>query len=199
MYNKRITDYLNLFKPKNNVLTSVERTDKERALEVAPEVGAFLGLLVKTGKCKHILEIGTCLGYSTIWMAQNLPLDGLIDTIEADKKRATNAEENFRAATVAEKIRVLQGFALDILPNLKREYDLIFIDALKQEYPKYLEYSLRLAKKGCVIVGDDVLLGELGWCDEASKKALHEFNQTICHELSGILLPIGDGLALTTV
>lgn len=199
MYSKHITDYLNQFEPRNPVSLKTERTAEERELEVPPEVGAFLGFLVKTSKCKHVLEVGTCLGYSTIWMAQNLPASGLIETIEADEERAAKAEENFRKAGVAEKIRVLRGFALDILPSLKRDYDLIFIDALKKEYPEYLECSLNLTKKGAIIIGDDVLLGELGWGDDASKKALHEFNRKICHELNGILLPIGEGLALTTV
>lgn len=163
MYSKHITDYLNQFKPRNLVSINFKRTSEERELEVPPEVGAFLGFLVKTSKSKHVLEVGTCLGYSTIWMAQNLPSDGLIDTIEADETRVAKAEENFRKAGFAEKIRVLKGFALDVLPELKRDYDLIFIDALKEEYPQYLEHSLNLAKKGCIIVGDDVLLAELGW------------------------------------
>jgi predicted O-methyltransferase YrrM len=196
-----MNDYLKQFEPtRNHVLTDIERACKERELEpVPPEVGAFLGFLVKTCKCKHVLEIGTCLGYSTIWMAQNLPSGGLIETIEVEKRLATNAGENFRRAGVGEKIKVLQGSALNILPCLKPDYDLIFIDALKKEYPEYLEHSLRLAKKGGVIVADDVLLGELGWADDASKEALHEFNQKICHELNGILIPIGDGLVIATV
>jgi predicted O-methyltransferase YrrM len=201
MYSNRINDYLKQFEPtRNHVLTDIERTCKERELEpVPPEVGAFLGFLVKTCKCKHVLEIGTCLGYSTIWMAQNLPSGGLIETIEVEKRLATNAGENFRRAGVAEKIKVLQGSALNILPCLKRDYDLIFIDALKKEYPEYLKHSLRLSKEGGVIVADDVLLVGLGWGDDASKEALHEFNRKICHELNGILLPIGDGLAIATV
>jgi len=85
------------------------------------------------------------------------------------------------------------------LPILKRDYDLVFIDALKKDHPEYLDHSLHLLEKGGVIVADDVLLGELGWGDDASKKALREFNRRICFELNGMLLPIGDGLALAIV
>jgi predicted O-methyltransferase YrrM len=181
-------------------LIDIERACRERDLEpVSPEVGAFLGFLVKICKCRHVLEIGTCLGYSTIWMAQSLVSGGLIETIEVDQGRAANAEENFVKAGLAGKVRIIRGLALDILPTLKRDYDLIFIDALKNEYPEYLDYSLRLLEKGGIIVADDVLLSELGWGDEASKKALNKFNQRMCNELKGVLLPMGDGLALTIV
>jgi predicted O-methyltransferase YrrM len=201
IYSKSVNEYLRRFEPpRNRVLIEIERACRERGLEpVPPEVGAFLGFLVKTCKRKHVLEIGTCLGYSAIWMARNLPSDGLIETIEVDRDLAANAEENFAKAGVSGRIRILRGFALDILSTLKRDYDLVFIDALKKEYPEYLEHSMHLLKEGGVIVADDVLLGELGWGDDASKKGLHEFNRKICFELNGMLLSIGDGLALAIV
>jgi predicted O-methyltransferase YrrM len=201
IYSKSVSDYLKRFEPaRNHVLIEIERACKERGLEpIPPEVGAFLAFLVWTCKRKHVLEIGTCLGYSAIWMAQRLPSDGLIETIEVDRDLAANAEKNFGKAGVSGKIRILRGLALDILPTLKRDYDLVFIDALKKEYPEYLEHSLHLLEEGGVIVADDVLLGELGWGDDASKKALHEFNRKICFELNGMVLPVGDGLALATV
>jgi predicted O-methyltransferase YrrM len=201
IYSKSVNDYLKRFEPRRNrVLLEIERACKERGLEpVPPEVGAFLAFLVKTCRRKHVLEIGTCLGYSAIWIARSLPSDGLIETIEVDRELAANAEKNFEKAGVSGRIRILRGPALGILPTLKRDYDLVFIDALKKEYPEYLEHSLRLLKKGGVVVADDVLLGELGWGDDASKKALDEFNRRICTELNGMLLPIGDGLALATV
>ena len=181
-------------------MIDIERAYVEGDLEpVAPEVGAFLSFLVKICKCKHVLEIGTCLGYSTIWMAQSLGSDGSIETIEVDYGRAESAEGNFVKAGVAGKVRILRGLALDILPTLKRDYDLIFIDALKKEYPEYLDHSLRLLRRGGIIVADDALLAEVGWGDEASKKALNEFNKRVCSELKGILLPVGDGLVLTIV
>jgi predicted O-methyltransferase YrrM len=183
---------------RDQVLIDIERACEDRGLEpVSPEVGAFLGFLVRASSCRHVLEIGTCLGYSTICMAQALVSEGLIETIEVDPGLASEAEENFVKASVADKVRVLRGLALGILPTLRRDYDLIFIDALKKEYPRYLDHSLRLLKKGGVIVADDVLLGQLGWGDEASRKALNEFNQRICAELKGVLIPMGDGLALT--
>jgi predicted O-methyltransferase YrrM len=201
IYSKSVNDYLKRFEPaRNRVLIEIERACMERGLEpVPPEVGAFLAFLVKACKRKHVLEIGTCLGYSTIWMAQSLPSDGLIETIEVDRALAANAEANFARAGVSGRIKILQGFALDILPTLKRDYDLVFIDALKEEYLEYLEHSLHLLENGGVIVADDVLLGELGWGDDASKKALDEFNRRIRTELNGMLLPIGDGLAVATV
>jgi predicted O-methyltransferase YrrM len=201
IYSTRIADYLKHFESeRSQVLIDIEKACEARELEpVSPDVGAFLRFLVDISKCRRVLEIGTCLGYSTICMAQGLRSEGLIETIEVDQGRASEAEENFKKADVASKIRILHGFALNILPTLNRDYDLVFIDALKTEYPQYLDYSLRLVRKGGVIVGDDALLGELGWGDDASKKALNEFNRRICNELRGVLIPLGDGLTLTTV
>jgi predicted O-methyltransferase YrrM len=201
IYSRSIADYLNHFEPeRSQLMIDIERAYVEGGFEpVAPEVGAFLSFLVKICKCRRVLEIGTCLGYSTIWLAQSLVSEGLIETIEVDHGRAANAEENFVKAGLAGKVRILRGLALDILPTLKRDYDLIFIDALKKEYLEYLDHSLHLLRKGGIIVADDALLAELGWGDEASKKALYEFNQRMCSELKGILFPIGDGLALTIV
>jgi len=201
IYSSNMTYYLKRFEPeRNQALKEIERECEERNLEpVSPEVGTFLRFLVRISKCRRVLEIGTCLGYSTICMAQGLMPEGLIETIEVDRARASEAEENFKKASVHDKVRVLHGLALSILPTLNRDYDLIFIDALKNEYPQYLDHSLRLLRKGGIIIGDDALLGELGWGDEASRKALNEFNQRMCNELKGVLLPLGDGLALTTI
>jgi len=201
IYSTNIVDYLKHFESeRSQVLIDIERACEERELKpVSAEVGAFLRFLVKISKCRRILEIGTCLGYSTICMAQGLTSEGLIETIEVDQSRALEAEENFKKAGVAGKIKVLHGLALNILSGLQRDYDFVFIDAMKTEYPQYLDRSLRLLRKGGIIVGDDAFLGQLGWGDDASKRALDEFNRRICNELKGVLLPFGDGLTLATV
>ncbi|HEY4101191.1 MAG TPA: O-methyltransferase [Gemmatimonadales bacterium] len=131
------------------------------AINVAPNQGKFLMLLTQIMAASRVLEIGTLAGYSTIWMARGLAPGGRIVTLEVDQKHATVARRNFERAGVADQIDLREGRALDSLALLEQEhggrFDLIFIDADKPSIPEYFEWAVRLARKGSVIIVDNVV------------------------------------------
>lgn len=127
--------------------------------EVSALQGKFLALLVTLTQAKRVLEIGTLGGYSTIWMARALQDGGCVTSIEIDPDRAHVALENCRQAGCADKVDIRIGAATEVLAGLEAPFDLIFIDADKPNNPVYLEWALRLARPGTVIVGDNVVRG----------------------------------------
>jgi predicted O-methyltransferase YrrM len=127
------------------------------AIDVSPAQGKFLHLLVKIAGARHILEIGTLGGYSTVWMASALPADGRLVTLEYAPHHADVARDNIARAGLMERVEVRQGAALDLLPSVKGPFDLIFIDADKPNNPGYLDWALKLSRPGTVIILDNVV------------------------------------------
>lgn len=129
------------------------------AIDVSPVQGQLLALLVRMVRAKRILEIGTLGGYSTLWMARELPPDGELLTLEASPLHAAIARENLTFAGVADRVTVAEGPALETLENLGDHppFDLIFIDADKPNNPTYLKWALHYAHPGTLIIGDNVV------------------------------------------
>jgi predicted O-methyltransferase YrrM len=131
------------------------------AIQVASVHGKLLHLLARIMEARNILEIGTLGGYSAIWMARALPDGGRIVTLEADPKHADVAQKNFARAGVADKVELRLGKALDTLPKVAADgrgpFDMFFIDANKSNMPEYFEWSLKLARKGSLIIADNVV------------------------------------------
>lgn len=131
------------------------------AISVSPPQGKLLYLLALLCQAHSILEIGTLGGYSTIWLARALPVDGRLITLEADAKHAEVARSNMARAGLDGVVDIRLGRAQDTLPALvhQREgpFDLIFIDADKPGYPEYLAWSLKLSRKGTLIIADNVV------------------------------------------
>jgi len=131
------------------------------AIQVSSVQGKLLHLLARIMGARNILEIGTLGGYSTIWMARALPEGGRIITLEADPKHAEVAQKNFTRAGVENKVELRLGKALDTLPKVAADgrgpFDMFFIDANKSNMPEYFEWSLKLARKGSVIIADNVV------------------------------------------
>lgn len=131
------------------------------AINVAPNQGKLLHLLARLRGAKHILEVGTLGGYSTIWLARALPTGGKLISLELDSKHAEVARDNVRRAGLAESVEVRVGKALDLLPELAREgrppFDFAFIDADKQNVPAYFDWAVKLGAKGTVIVVDNTV------------------------------------------
>lgn len=129
--------------------------------DVSPSQGKFLYLLAKIKGAKRILEIGTLGGYSTLWFAQAIENDGQVISLEYDKKHAEVASENLTIAGVSDKTTILVGPASDSLEKMVHTqtpaFDLIFIDADKENNSAYLDYALKLARPGTIIIGDNVV------------------------------------------
>jgi predicted O-methyltransferase YrrM len=130
-------------------------------IQVAPNQGKFLMLLAQAQGARRILEIGTLGGYSTIWLARALPSDGRLVTLEAVPTHATVARNNIERAGFAKVAEVRLGRALETLPQLAAEglgpFDFIFLDADKRTYPEYLEWCIKLSRRGTMIVADNVV------------------------------------------
>jgi predicted O-methyltransferase YrrM len=132
-------------------------------INVSPTHGKLLHLLAKMQRARRILEIGTLGGYSTIWLARALPADGQLITLEADSKHADVARANIARAGLEGIVELRLGKALDTLPQIaagkNSPFDLIFIDADKQNIPRYFDWALRLSRSGTLIVVDNVVRG----------------------------------------
>ena len=145
------------------------------------------------------------LGYSAICFTEFLDFYGVIDTIERDEEREAKAKENIKRAEVEEKINLYYGDAVDILPTLSGEYDVVFIDAAKGKYPFFLEHALRLLSKNGIIFADNVLYKGYVMSDYNKHKQrtavrnLREYLKEVQENpfLETEILEVGDGLAIS--
>lgn len=152
-----------------------------------------------------ILEIGTAVGYSAICFSEYLEENGFIDTIERDSNRVIEAKQNIKEMELEEKIHILEGDAVEILPKLNKKYDAIFIDAAKGKYPFFLEQSLRMLNENGVIFADNILYKGYVMSDYNKHKqrtAVNHLRQYIKEtrenpELETEILEVGDGLAIS--
>lgn len=124
---------------------------------IPPETGEFLSLIIKISKAKKILEIGTGGGYSTLWLVKPIINQGEIITIEKDKFRYNAAKKNLADCKYFSRVKFLHGDAITVIKNIKKKFDLIFIDGKKSEYKKYFKNCAQKVKKGGLIICDDIL------------------------------------------
>ncbi|BCJ29496.1 O-methyltransferase [Actinocatenispora sera] len=160
-----VDDYLSeLLVPADPALAAALADSRAAGLPeiaVAPNQGRLLELLARMCGARRILEIGTLGGYSTIWLARALPDGGRLTSLEYEPRHAEVARANIARAGLADRVEIVVGAALDTLPELAAggagPFDLIFIDADKDNYPGYLDWSLRLSRPGTVLVADNVV------------------------------------------
>lgn len=150
--------------PEDEILTQILANNRRAGLpgiDVSPMQGQLLALFVRMVRAKRILEIGTLGGYSTLWMARELPSDGELLTLEADPLHAAIARENLQLAGFSRQVKVAEGPAVETLENLGNHppFDLIFIDADKPNNPTYLKWALHYSRPGTLIIGDNVVRG----------------------------------------
>jgi predicted O-methyltransferase YrrM len=183
------------------------------AISVSPAQGKMLHLLALAQGARNILELGTLGGYSTIWLARALPAGGHLISLEVDPKHAELAQANIARAGLASMVEIRLGRALDTLPQLAAEgrgpFDLIFIDADKPGYSDYLPWCLKLARRGSMIIADNVVRkGEVAnsASTDANVQGIRRFNQVLAAEKrvsTTVIQTVGskgyDGLALILV
>ncbi|OAS87951.1 MULTISPECIES: O-methyltransferase [Metabacillus] len=178
-----------------------------RNISVPPEIGKLLTLLVKISGAKEILEIGALGGYSGICLVRGLREEGHLTSLELKEEYAQLAHENLQRAGFGDRVTYYTGEALKSLDQLEKNekrFDFIFIDADKENYPNYLDRSIRLANPGALIVGDNVLQrGQV--CDasyvDLRTENMRAFNQRMANDpdLESIILPVGQGLSIGRV
>ncbi len=169
-------------------------------IQIAPEQASFMQILLKLIGAREVVEVGTLAGYSAIWMARALPAGGRVRTIEFLDKHADFAERWVDDSDVRDKVEVVRGAGLDVLPRFTdRSADAAFLDADKGNYPGYLEECLRIVRPGGLIMADNAfafgqLLDEKPTDREAP--AVKAFNEIMAADkrLHSVIVPIGDGL-----
>lgn len=178
-------------------------------ISVSAPLGGLLKVLARSTGAKRILEIGTLGGYSTVWLAQSLAPGGKVVSLEFSPKHAEVAARNLAQAGVSDLVEIKVGAALDTLPSLEGPFDFIFVDADKRNNPRYLEWGLKLARPGALILIDNVVRGG-AVLDEASSdpdtlgtRELHQLLGTLPGITSTVIQMVGhkgwDGFALVTV
>lgn len=185
---------------------------KKKALEdkvpiIMDDTLEVIAKILNEIKPNKILEIGTAVGYSAICFSEYLQENGKIDTIERDTERVKEARENIKKAEVEGKINIYEGDAVEILPTLNDEYDVVFIDAAKGKYPFFLNQALRMIKPGGVIFADNILYKGYVMSDYNKHKQrtavrnLREYIAEITNneKLETEILEVGDGLAISKI
>lgn len=162
-----------------------------RFLNITPETGRFLAILVRAAQAVRILEVGTSNGYSTIWLAWAAgSTGGHVTTIERSVEKIAMARKNLDRAGVADRVTLRQGFALDVLHGLSGPYDLIFLDADRPNYLAYLGRVLPLLRIGGLLVADNIV---------SHANELGEFLHSVQSDpaLETVILPLGNGQSLS--
>ena len=171
------------------------------------ETGRLLAVLVAALQAQRIIEVGTAIGYSTLHMAQALGPGGVIVTLERDEERIAQAREFWTRAGVADRIQLVEGDALQTMPNLEGSFDMAFVDATKQEYGDYLGMIESKLTRARSCHRQRLMSGEVGLSDDdetfwskANLQAARALNQRLMDADGWLtsIIPIGDGVTLTT-
>lgn len=200
--NPEVDDYLYALLPRRDeVLTEMEaEADKRDIPIVGPVVGSVLHQLALMVGAKTVFEMGSAIGYSTIWWARAVGSGGLVFYTDGDRKNADEARGYFKRAGASDRINVQTGDALELISEQKQEFDIVFCDIDKQDYPRALKLALPRLRKGGLFIADNVL-----WSGRVTEKkpdektrAILQFNRALYDsaELMTTILPVRDGLAV---
>ena len=204
-----IENYINtFFATENDFQKKLKQSAKIKnfpQIVISPQQAAFLQFLIKAVNARYILEIGSLYGYSAISMAYFLPNNGKLISLEKDKELSKYLKFNIKKAGLSDIIEVHNVEALGFLKAYKPEFafDLVFIDADKQQYPDYLRFGTKLLRKGGIIAADNALaFGDIAKRHITGRKDevmyVRKFNKILSDpsRYKSCLLPIGDGLAM---
>ena len=198
--------YLYQFKDQNDpLIKEMEKYADEHQIPILDwKSAAFMEILIRIINPKRVLEIGTAIAYSSIRIARNLKKKGIVQTIEKSKDNIVLAKGYIKKSGLEEKIKILAGKAFEIMPELEKKYDFIFLDADKNEYSKLFELSIVLLKKGGVIMVDNLLWGGHAAAEKVpakyktSTEHIRNFNKEFMANprLKASIIPVGDGLGI---
>jgi caffeoyl-CoA O-methyltransferase len=198
-----VEDYLySLLPPRDEVLAEMEsEAEKHNVPIIGPAVGRFLFQLAILANAKTVFEMGSAIGYSTIWWARAVGENGRVIYTDGDPKNAERARKYFDRAGVADRITIRTGDALEILSEQKQEFDIIFNDVDKEDYPRVFRLAVSRLRKGGLFITDNVL-----WTGKVAQKSARDANTNAIQELNRLLygsgdlfttiLPIRDGIAV---
>lgn len=203
-----IEKYIRSILPKNNsYLKIMEDYARENHVPIIEaEVGQLLKVLLKSQNPENILEVGTAIGYSALVMAEATNDKCKITTIERRSDMVELALANIEKTPYKNRIKILEGDAIDILPNLEENYDFIFLDAAKGQYLEFFNYCIEYLKPGGMIVSDNVLFKGMVASDALvirRKKTIVKRLRTFLEYINNLegytscVMPLGDGVALT--
>jgi caffeoyl-CoA O-methyltransferase len=178
-------------------------------INISPEQGKFMQVLMAGNGTKKAIEVGSLFGYSTIWIARGLPEGGKLYTLELSPLHAKTTEENVAAAGLSDKVVVIEGDARETVNQLTAHapFDFAFVDADKIQYVDYYEQVMSLLRPGAIIIGDNASAAGQVWNanlpqDRAgSVPAIRAFNQRMASDprLISLLVPISDGMCVGVV
>ena len=195
-------EYLERITTQNDpLLREMEQYAAEHRVPIADrEVALFLEITARAIKAERVLEVGMAIGYSVIHLARALPDNGLMVTIDPSDEMIRASEGYLERAGLRQRVRIERGKALDVIPHLSETFDLLFIDAMKDEYIGYLDLALPKLRTGGVVIVDNLLWGgRVATEPDSSDRdtgALQEFNKRfMTHtQLKAVILSVGDGL-----
>ena len=199
--NEKVEQYIyDSLPPRDDVLRDMEAQAKQRKIPiVGPAVGRLLFQLAQLAGAKRIFEMGSAIGYSTIWWARAVGDAGHVTYTDGDPKNAKEASGYFARAGVAGRIEVKTGDALELLSEEKGEFDIIFNDVDKEDYPRVFKLAVPRLKRGGLFITDNVLWsGRVTDPKDATTKAIVEFNKMLysSKELFTTIIPLRDGVAI---
>ena len=193
-------EYLDQLLPQTDpLLTEMEAYAEKHRVPIADrEVATFIEITARTSGAKKALEIGMAIGYSVVHLARGMGQGSLTVTIEPNDEMIKAASAYLERAGLTNRVRIERGKALDVMPRLNETFDLLFIDAVKEEYKQYLDLGLQRLRSGGVVIVDNLLWGGKVATDdsESSTVALREFNDYFINhpQLRAVVLSVGDGL-----
>src|SRR5271156_1119421 len=198
----KVERYLAGLLPKRDaVISDMERYAKQHDVPIiGPVVARSIYLLAQISGAKRIFEMGSAIGYSTIWLARAAGPDAEIYYTDGDPANAARARSYFERAGVDSRIRILTGDAVKLIDQVAGEFDLVFIDVDKPQYPAAMEKAMGRLRSGGLLIADNVLWsGKVaGVAKDSRTRAIQKFNKLIYSstEVFSVIIPLRDGLAV---
>lgn len=193
-----------LLPPSDPLLREMEERAKREDIPISdPEVGRLLAILARSVGARRILEIGAAIGYGAVWLARGAP-EARVQSVDINPERLASARQYLERAGLAGRVELIEGKALEVIQRLDGPFDLVYVDAVKTEYRRYLDLVLPKLRVGGLIVCDNLLWGgevaAPGEEKDPDADALRAFNgYLMMHpQLQAVVLPLGDGVGLAT-